>query len=196
MEARQGPLEAHRFRLSRNQMANANYISIYPSVRAATAANAPRVFATQVIPQLIDIWLAASSGLSGDVVETTSANFSYLFDIGNERLIAAWGISKGRMGGDRDAARMKQFPLSAGSNYHRGHAIPHRLGGALDINLVPQLGAINIGPFRELEKRAIATPGALYFTFWKYHSASQTPAGSDQGLLVAGKNPEIMPFGN
>jgi hypothetical protein len=81
-----------------------------------------------------------------------SADFAYLFDIGKEPLIAAWGISRGRFGGDRDAPRMKQFPLSAGAKYHRGHAIPHRLGGPLDINLVPQLGAINIGPFRALEK--------------------------------------------
>jgi hypothetical protein len=177
-------------------MANANYIGIYPTTRAATTGDAPRIFATQVVPQLVDIWLAASSGLSGDVVETTSANFSYLFDIENERLIAAWGISRGRFGGDRDASRMRQFPLSAGSKYHRGHAVPHRLGGALDINLVPQLGAINIGPFREVEKRAIATPGALYFTFWKYRGASQTPTGVDQGLLVAGNNPDIRSFGN
>jgi hypothetical protein len=109
---------------------------------------------------------------------------------------AAWGISRGRFGGNRDAPRMKQFPLSAGAKYHRGHAIPHRLGGPLDINLVPQLGAINIGPFRALEKRAMATPGALYFTFWTYRGASQTPVGVDQGLLVAGKTPEIASFGN
>ena len=70
----------------------ANYIGIYSDVKAAAAANAPQVFAARVIPALIDILLEASSGLSGDVVQTTSANFSYLFDIGSERLIAAWGI--------------------------------------------------------------------------------------------------------
>jgi hypothetical protein len=174
----------------------ARYTSIDMIVTAASAATAPQVFATQVIPRLVDIWLASSAGLSDDVVETTSADFAYLFDIGKERLIAAWGISRGRFGGDRDAPRMKQFPLSAGAKYHRGHAIPHRLGGPLDINLVPQLGAINIGPFRALEKRAMATPGALYFTFWTYRGASQTPVGVDQGLLVAGKTPEIASFGN
>ena len=73
--------------------------------------------------------------------------------------------------------------------YHRGHAIPHTLGGPTDINLVPQLGRINVGQFRTLEKRAVATPGSLYFTYWSYartraagrSSASQTPVAVDQG---------------
>jgi hypothetical protein len=172
------------------------YTSIASIVQGATAANAPEVFAAQVIPRLVDIWLTSSAGLSDDVVETTASNFSYLFDIGKQRLIAAWGISRGRFGKDRDAQRMKGFPLSAGAKYHRGHAIPHRLGGPLDINLVPQLGAINIGGFRALERRAVATPGALYFTFWKYRGQSQTPVGVDQGLLIAGRAPEISSFGN
>jgi len=173
-----------------------NYLGIYSAVKVASAADGSPAFAGRVIPALIDIWLVASEGLSGDVVQTTSANFSYLFDIGSERLIAAWGISSGRIAGERDSSRMRQFPLSAGQAYHRGHAIPHRLGGALDINLVPQLGRINTGPFRELERRAVATPGALYFTFWKYRGSSQTPSGVDQGLLIPGQNPEIATFGN
>lgn len=174
----------------------ANYISIYSEVEVANAANATQVFEARVIPALVDIWLGASNGLSDNVVETSSANFSYLFDIGQERLIAAWGVSRGRIGGARDASRMKGFPLSAGATYHRGHAIPHRLGGALDINLVPQLGQINVGPFRKLEREAVATPGALYFTFWRYRGPSQTPAGVDQGLLIPGQTPKIRTFAN
>jgi hypothetical protein len=174
----------------------ASYVSIYSDVEIATAANASQVFSTQVIPALINIWLDQSHGASDDIVQTTSADFFYLFDIGRERLIAAWGISQGRFGGERDSSRMKGHPLSAGQSYHRGHAIPHRLGGSLDINLVPQLGRINIGPFRELERRATATPGALYFTFWKYQGTSQTPDGVDQGLLVPGEVPRIVAFGN
>jgi hypothetical protein len=125
-----------------------------------------------------------------------AAKFSYLFDIGSGRLLAACGISDGRIGGERDSSRIRQYPLSAGRFYHRGLAIPHRLGGSLDINLVPQLGQINIGPFREFERRAVATPGALYFAFWKYSGPSQTPIGVDQGQLIPGEIPEIRSFGN
>jgi hypothetical protein len=42
----------------------------------------------------------------------------------------------------------------------------------------------------------MATPGALYFTFWTYRGASQPSVGVNQGLLVAGKTPEIASFGN
>ena len=73
----------------------------------------------------------------------------------------------------------------------RGHAIPHRLGGGTDINLVPQLGSINTGDFRTLEIQAQDNPGALYFSYWRYFNTWQTPAAVDQGLLVAGKEPRI-----
>jgi len=134
---------------------------------------------------------------------TGLATGTYLFDIAAERLIAAWGISKGRHVGARDASRMAGHPLSAGPHYHRGHAIPHTLGGPTDINLVPQLGRINVGPFRPFEKKAVATPGSLYFTYWIYGSAAarigtptQTPTGVDQGLLIAGQMPQIARHGN
>jgi hypothetical protein len=157
------------------------------------AVNAGAEFGDQVIPYLVDEWLAdyARSGSPSDIVETTASGFSYLFDIAQERLIAAWGISGGRHGEARDKARMAGHPLSDGPLYHRGHAIPHTLGGPTDINLVPQLGAVNVGPFRALEKRAVATPGALYFTYWMYSDLSQKPHGVEQGLLCPGSPPDI-----
>jgi hypothetical protein len=153
----------------------------------------------QIIEYLIDIWLAdyTRTNRGSEIVETRAAEFSYLFDIPTGRLIAAWGLSKGRHGGARDATRMAGHPLSAGSLYHRGHAIPHTLGGPTDINLVPQLGRINIGPFRPLEKKAVATPGSFYFTYWLYpptlraSSAGQLPTGVDQGLVIPGRPPAI-----
>lgn len=156
-------------------------------------------FKSQVVPYLIDRWLDAyGRGTSlKDIVETTHGDFSYLFDIGQQRLISAWGISKGRHAGVRDAARMAGHPQSAGRHYHRGHAIPHTLGGPTDINLVPQLGKINIGPFRPLEKRAVATPGSMYFTNWLYsRTMTQTPTGVEQGLLIAGQKPLVDRHGN
>jgi hypothetical protein len=164
-------------------------------------------FLKKVVPYLIDVWLddyARFSRHKAEIVETRTAEFSYLFDIAAERLISAWGVSRGRHAGARDASRMAGHPLSAGPRYHRGHAIPHTLGGPTDINLVPQLGRINIGPFRPLEKKAVATPGSLYFTYWTYLGAApvtggnpgQTPTGVDQGLLIAGQPPQIAHHGN
>jgi hypothetical protein len=149
----------------------------------------------RVVPTLVDAWLSdyRRSWSCDDIIETSTDGFSYLFDVSNQRLIAAWGISRGRHAGARDKARMAGHPLSAGANYHRGHAIPHTLGGPTDINLVPQLGKINIGPFRRLEKEAVATPGALYFTYWIYADQSgQTPVSVEQGLLVPGTPPRIV----
>ena len=163
-------------------------------------------FVRSIVPYLVEVWLDdyAKSASTMDVVETTTSEFSFLFDIEAGRLIAAWGISRGKHVGARDKSRMAGHPNSAGPRYHRGHAIPHTLGGTTDINLVPQLGNINIGPFRLLEKRAVATPGSLYFTYWTYLGAAptqdghpgQTPTGVDQGLLIAGNPPMIHSHSN
>jgi hypothetical protein len=92
---------------------------------------------------------------------------------------------------------MAGHPLSRGPRYHRGHAIPHTLGGGTDINLVAQLGAVNIGPFRPLERRAVATPGSLYFTYWIYGGGgAQTPIAVEQGLLVAGQRADVRRHAN
>ena len=168
-------------------------------VTGLDAGSAERVFVDRVIPALVGAWLDdyTRSSPSPNIVETTAGGFSYLFDIANERLIAAWGISRGMHGAPRDKSRMAGHPLSAGPHYHRGHAIPHSLGGPTDINLVPQLGSVNVGPFRRLEREAVASPGALYFTYWRYGRAdTQVPSGVEQGLLRPGAAPRISRHAN
>lgn len=145
---------------------------------------------------LIDVWLddylRALGTAKTNLVITSNTGFSYLFDIEQQRLVAAWGYSQGKHEGERDHSRMRQHPLSAGKKYHRGHAIAHTLGGGLDINLVAQNGLINVGAFRALEKKAVATPGALYFTYWEYSTTnSQTPTSVQQGLLCPGAKATI-----
>src|SRR5215475_90503 len=181
-------------------------MAVYPQlarlVKSADPRSSADVLTRIVVPYLVDVWLGdyARSVPTMEVVETTSANFSYLFDIRAERLIAAWGISHGRHAASRDKARMAGHPLGAGPRYHRGHAIPHTLGGPTDINLVPQLGRINVGPFRALEKREFAPPGAFYFSYWIYAASAparggyrgQTATGVDQGLLIIGQPPVIQ----
>ena len=147
---------------------------------------------------LVDFWLSdySKTTQNSKVVEVRVNDFSYLFDVVNERLIAAWGISKGKHDGPRPKSRMQGHPLSDGPLYHRGHAIPHSLGGPLDINLVAQRGSVNIGPFRHLEIKAANTPGALYFSYWKYDKPSeQRPFWIEQGFIYPGKT-EIAYFHN
>ncbi|HKQ23415.1 MAG TPA: hypothetical protein VJT81_03115 [Burkholderiales bacterium] len=166
---------------------------------AITPATLETVFVKDVIPYLVDVWVDDydQSTNNHDIVETTVADFSYLFDVALGRLIAAWGISKGRHSGARDKSRMAGHPLTAVPGYHRGHAIPHTLGGATDINLVAQLGSVNIGPFRVLERQAVATPGALYFTYWIYgRGTDQRPTSVQQGFVCSGRAPEIRTHAN
>ncbi|MDB4303650.1 DNA/RNA non-specific endonuclease [Desulfosarcina sp.] len=151
---------------------------------------------------LIGIWIddyfkAVKFDDDVDVVEVEVKGFSYLFDIIQERLIAAWGISRGKMNESRDKKRMRRHPQSAGKRYHRGHAIAHQLGGITDINLVSQRGSINIGQFRVLENRAAKTPGSLYFTNWIYKDINnQKPSAVQQGLLCPGQDAELRWFPN
>jgi hypothetical protein len=177
------------------------YSELTNKMSLVTVDNSEDVFTKDIAPYLVDSWINdySKSKSNLDIIETRVSEFSYLFDIKAERLIAAWGISRGRHAGARDSSRMAGHPLSNGPLYHRGHAIPHTLGGPTDINLVPQLGKVNIGPFRPLEKKAVATPGSFYFTYWTYIGSprsrngrsSQTPTGVDQGLLIPGQTPLI-----
>lgn len=152
-----------------------------------------------VIPYLTDCWLREyerHSQLDG-VIETLAERFHFLFDVSAQRLLAAWGISHGKHVGKRPTSRMSGHPLSDGPAFHRGHTIPHTLGGGTDINLVPQRGSLNVGRFRELEKAAVATPGSLYFTYWIYAGPrSQRPSHVHQGLLVPGELARIYRFCN
>jgi hypothetical protein len=152
---------------------------------------APACFEDKIGPLLVGLWARDYSRGAPhcDLLETTDSGFSYLFDVETERLVAAWGVSRGKNQESRAviATRMKGHPLANSDVYHRGHAIAHTLGGHTDINLVPQLGKINSGPFRALEKMAVCHPGSLYFTYWRYsRGKSQVPVAVEQGLLCPG----------
>lgn len=175
------------------------YDALTSMLGSMNPATSERMFHDIVAPYLVDVWLGEYESVTQthDIVETLCGRFRYLFDIGNRRLIAAWGTSEGRHAGARPKSRMAGHPLSDGPEYHRGHAIPHTLGGQTDINLVPQRGAINIGEFRTLEIRAVQTPGSFYFSHWIYGKGSfQRPTRVEQGLLVACTRADIRTFAN
>ena len=119
-------------------------------------------------------------------IDTSGTSFTYLFDIDLQRNIVAFGMpifSKHQ----RDASRMAGLPLSDGSKFHRGHLMAHSIGGGTDINLVPQLGKLNIGEFRVLERKArkLAEQNVrcLYFVRSVYTTGSQTPGMFEQCII-------------
>lgn len=153
----------------------------------------------RVVPYLQQVWIAdyLLHTMEHEIVAVGLDRFSYLYDTLGSRLVAAWTISQGPIGHERDKSRMQGHPLTARPGYHRGHVIPHQLGGLCDINLVNQRGSLNIGEFRRLERLAVANPGALYFTYWQYASAiDDTPAFVDQGLLIPGQPADIVTHAN
>lgn len=119
-------------------------------------------------------------------IDESGTSFTYLFDIDLQRNVVAFGVpifSKHR----RDSSRMAGHPLSAGSTFHRGHLMAHSIGGGTDINLVPQLGKLNIGEFRVLERRvrdlAKQNLRCLYFVRAIYNTKSQTPTMFEQCII-------------
>lgn len=165
----------------------------YPRLKGALQRGlislADRAHVDEISDYLTDVWVSdyGRTSVSARIVKVTLQRFSYLFDQRFERLVSAWGVSPGATGHVRDKRRMRGHPLGGDASYHRGHAIPNQMSGGTDINLVAQKGAINVGPFRELEKRAVANPGSLYFTYWIYSRGdSQKPIRVQQGLIVAG----------
>lgn len=167
----------------------------YDQAHALTlAAEVPLDFDNLVVPLLVDGWLARyrTAWPDADVIRTMTKGHSYLFDVPNTRLLAAWSTIVERAKRSRDATRMGDLPQPHGEAYHRGHAIAHTLGGGEDINLLPQLGSVNIGRFRKLERRALKHIGALYFTFWVYRDPrDQVAMRIEQGLLIPGRGLEF-----
>jgi hypothetical protein len=67
----------------------------YPRLAGLVRTVDPRApsqgFSAKVVPYLVEVWLDdyARAGQKTEIVETTVAEFCYLFDIATERLIAA-----------------------------------------------------------------------------------------------------------
>jgi hypothetical protein len=123
-------------------------------------------------------------------LDEAPSSFTYLFDIVLQRTIVAFGVPAFATH-RRDASRMAGHPLSDGPDFHRGHLMAHSIGGGTDINLVPQLGKLNIGEFRVLERRvrdlAKENLPCLYFVRPIYADKSQAPGMFEQGVILPSK---------
>jgi len=135
-----------------------------------------------------------------------SNGFEYLWDLSSElvnqgaiprseavddRLIAAHGISRPNEG-SRDDSRLRGRTLgpvevvAPGDRlpYHRRLAIGHKLGGGLDINIIPQSRAMNWGgEWRRMERYCQDNPGVYFFCRPIYASLCSHPAEIEFGIL-------------
>jgi hypothetical protein len=120
--------------------------------------------------------------------------FNYIFDLRLQRVVVSYGIPVFATH-KRDAARMAGHPLEAGKGLHRGHLMAHSIGGGTDINLVPQLGKLNIGDFRRLERlvrdKALENHRCLYFVRCLYRGDSQRPWKFEQVVISP---PRVLDF--
>jgi hypothetical protein len=125
-----------------------------------------------------------------NLAEPGGPTFCYLFDLTLQRNVVAWGVPA-YVQHRRDAARMSGHPLGGDHRHHRGHLMSHGTGGGTDINLVPQLGSLNIGAFRRLERlvRGLAQQHqvCLYFVRTLYGDASQLPRQIEQCVIQPSK---------
>jgi hypothetical protein len=122
----------------------------------------------------------------------------YWFDLTDERVVAAYGIST-RPEKPRELSRIRRFPdVSIGVNrvmgdqafpVDRGHFISHAAGGELDINLFPQRRDLNRGwseegkLYRKMERTAAHHPGTFHFHRARYDDDTWIPNTLQYGVL-------------
>jgi hypothetical protein len=132
-----------------------------------------KAFLFETLP---DLWCDAYRVMPAsdvEMVQFRDDGYEFLFDLGSERVIAAFGLSR-RNRSQREQTRMRgfldrtvstqklntlpsgqrqlaslswrdRFFETHGHEYDRGHFISHLQGGGLDVNLFPQLTRINRG---------------------------------------------------
>jgi hypothetical protein len=109
----------------------------------------------------------------------------------DDRLVAAHGFSK-RNNASRNDSRLSGYSLGpAGfiddkeaSKFDRGHAIAHSIGGALDLNIIPQLRSMNRGrEWRKMERYCLHNPGTYFFCRPLYIGYSRHAAEIEFGIL-------------
>jgi hypothetical protein len=175
---------------------------------ALVAANRPTAASWDgfVRETLEPAWIAAyrtATAWTTEVLEIAQGELVFLFDAaptlnrapesGDDRVVAVWGRSRAPEQ-RRDRTRLAGFlpnPLSwSHAGLDRGHFVAHAAGGGLDLNLFPQLSALNRGRspqgriWRRMEDHAARNPGTPLFVRPVYGDSSWQPESIEVGLLV------------
>lgn len=132
--------------------------------------------------ELIAEWAAGYVQQTGNsLVDVELAPYAYTFDIAAERLVCARGHSIAP-DGPRDASRQRGHPPAPPGD-HKGHVFAHSMGGGMDINLVPQLAAVNLSrEWRAIETLAAQNLGMAVAVHLIYDDDSQRPAAFEYGF--------------
>ena len=154
-----------------------------------------------------------------NVHRITLEGFEYLWDLSSElvrhgnlhasdavddRLVAAHGVSQLNTL-SRDDARLRRRTLGPIDEvdpkqrlpYDRGHAIGHKLGGGLDINIIPQSRAMNRGgAWRQMERYCQEHSGTYFFCRPIYNGLSSHPAEIEFGILKDANSLWVNVFNN
>ena len=155
-----------------------------------------------LLEHLPPLWCAAYRGMPNgavQIVELTDQGYRFLFDLGAERVVAAYGGS-GYNPARRNSSRMagflgetagqtwrERFFATHGDRYDRGHFMSHRQGGGLDVNLFPQRADINQGSsalgreYRAMERHCAAIADTFCFSRPIYDDRTWVPAALDYG---------------
>jgi hypothetical protein len=134
------------------------------------------------------------------IVEVIDQGYTFLFDLGASRVVAAYGNARHNPL-KRDSARMagflgntaglswrERFFATHYDRYDRGHFMSHRQGGGLDINLFPQRADINQGrtalgqQYRAMERHCASIAGTFCFSRPIY-DRTWVPAALDYGAM-------------
>lgn len=132
--------------------------------------------------ELIAEWAAGYERQTGNsLVEVELGPYVYSFDIAAQRLVCARGHSIAPSA-PRDASRQRGHPPAPAGD-HKGHVFAHSIGGGMDINLVPQLAAVNLGrEWRAIETLAAENLGMAVAVRLIYDDDSQRPAAFEYGF--------------
>lgn len=135
-----------------------------------------------------------------EVVAVDVESATYQFDIAAGRLVSMTATSA-PTDAQRDSSRQAGFPLErpadSDKKYHRGHALSHKAGGGLDINVFPQLGSVNVGNgWREFERYSVEHPGTPMAIAFVYADDTAVPSELEFTITRVDGTSETRRFSN
>lgn len=152
---------------------------------------------TQASVDLASRWSAAYEQETGnELFEINLGTYIYSFDTSAGRLVCVRGHSASPEA-PRDSSRQKGHPRAPEGD-HKGHVIAHSMGGGMDMNIVNQAAAVNLGKqWRAIEKLAAENPGTAVAIHLIYDDdSSDRPAGFEYGYDNPSSGFQVEHFDN